>query len=105
MHFSCVAQATYFFIWRNFYGSQIKSLKKHVIQLVLKRFRDINIDADGIADSRAIIFLKEINCIVYSVNMSDSEKVEKIKGLFTEGLIDNLCEEQYLEFVTEDKEE
>ena len=43
---------------------KVSLLKKYVLQMVLNRFRDLEIDADDIADSRAIVYLENINSVI-----------------------------------------
>ena len=64
--------------------------------MVLSRFRDLEIDADDIADSRAIVYLENINTIINKKDLSDSKKIEKIKEMIDIGLIDELYEEMYV---------
>ena len=68
---------------------KLQLLKKHVSYLVEKNFRDLEIDADHIADSRAIMTLSQIHRFIYrKEEYTDSEMIEEIRKVFDDNMLD-----------------
>lgn len=63
-------------------------LKAFISDYVNLRIDDFEIDANSIADSKAIYVLAEIQKVIQSMNLDDFEKIEEIVCIFERNKID-----------------
>ena len=61
---------------------KLELLKNEITDLVLNNIDNIEIDADKIADSKAIAALSEIQCVIQNDDISDFGIVEEIIKIF-----------------------
>ena len=61
---------------------KLELLKKEITDLILNNIDNIEIDADNIADSKAISALSEIQCVIQNDDISDFGIVEEIIKIF-----------------------
>ena len=61
---------------------KIELLKDHISDYINSHLSDLDIDADKIADSKALCILAEVQKIIKNKKYNDFEVVEKIVELF-----------------------
>ena len=61
---------------------KLELLKNEITDLILNNIDNIEIDADNIADSKAISALSEIQCVIQNDDISDFDIVEEIIKIF-----------------------
>lgn len=61
---------------------KLELLKNEITDLILNNIDNIEIDADNIADSKAISALSEIQCVIQNDDISDFGIVEEIIKIF-----------------------
>ena len=89
MHFSCVASAAHFFIFRGEeMNIKVELLRNYISDFIKCRVEDFEIDASQIADTTAVQMLNEIQKVIKDENYSDFEAVEEIVCIFEKYNID-----------------
>lgn len=61
---------------------KLELLKNEITDLILNNIDNIEIDADNIADSKAISALSEIQCVIQNDDISDFDIIEEIIKIF-----------------------
>ena len=67
---------------------KLELLRGYIADEVKSKFNELEIDANKIVDTKAIIMLREIQAIIQNENMEPEDMVEAISNIFLEQKID-----------------